>query len=197
MKILKSFAFFILASAAVFAQKSEWSFDKAHSQVKFTVTHMLISEVDGHFKSFDGKVITNGNDFTDAEISFEIETKSIDTDNEKRDNHLRSDDFFNAEKFPKISFKSKSLKKTGNNKYKLVGDFTIRDITKEVVLDVTQGGVVKDGYGNEKAGFKITGTINRFDYNLKWNAFMETGGMVVGEDVDIACNIQLVKKAES
>ncbi|HSH66061.1 MAG TPA: YceI family protein [Bacteroidia bacterium] len=197
MNIIKSLVFFALISVTALAQKSEWKFDNAHSQIQFAVTHMLISEVDGHFKNFDGTVKTNGNDFTDAEINFVIETKSIDTDNEKRDNHLRSDDFFNAEKFPEIIFKSKSLKKTGKNKYKLIGDFTIRDVTKEVALDVTHGGIIKDGYGNEKAGFKITGTINRFDYNLKWNALMEAGGAVVSEDVDIICNIQLVRKAQS
>jgi polyisoprenoid-binding protein YceI len=184
----------VLFAAASFAQSIAWKFDKAHSQVKFNVTHLVISEVTGYFRTFDGTVKTNGEDFTDAQIEFTIETQSIDTDNEKRDNHLKSDDFFNAEKFPQLKFKSKSMKKVGNNKYKLTGDLTIRDVTKQVELNVVYGGMANDGYGNKKAGFKITGTVNRFDYNLKWNALLEAGGAVVGSDVEMVCNIQLVQE---
>ena len=184
----------VLFAAASFAQSTIWKFDKAHSQVKFNVTHLVISEVTGYFRTFDGTVKTNGEDFTDAQIEFTIETQSIDTDNEKRDNHLKSDDFFNAEKFPQLKFKSKSMKKVGNNKYKLTGDLTIRDVTKQVELNVVYGGMANDGYGNKKAGFKITGTVNRFDYNLKWNALLEAGGAVVGSDVEMVCNIQLVQE---
>jgi polyisoprenoid-binding protein YceI len=184
----------VLFAAASFAQSIAWKFDKAHSQVKFNVTHLVISEVTGYFRTFDGTVKTNGEDFTDAQIEFTIEAQSIDTDNEKRDNHLKSDDFFNAEKFPQLKFKSKSMKKVGNNKYKLTGDLTIRDVTKQVELNVVYGGMANDGYGNKKAGFKITGTVNRFDYNLKWNALLEAGGAVVGSDVEMVCNIQLVQE---
>jgi polyisoprenoid-binding protein YceI len=184
----------VLFAAASFAQSIAWKFDKAHSQVKFNVTHLVISQVTGYFRTFDGTVKTTGEDFTDAQIEFTIEAQSIDTDNEKRDNHLKSDDFFNAEKFPQLKFKSKSMKKVGNNKYKLTGDLTIRDVTKQVELNVVYGGMANDGYGNKKAGFKITGTVNRFDYNLKWNALLEAGGAVVGSDVEMVCNIQLVQE---
>ncbi|RPI72756.1 MAG: polyisoprenoid-binding protein [Ignavibacteriales bacterium] len=193
--MIKTFLAIALMSAAMFAQGISWKFDPSHSQVKFNVTHLVISEVTGHFNKFDGTVKTIGNDFTDAQIEFTIETSSIDTDNEKRDNHLRSDDFFNAEKYPKMKFVSKSMKKVGDNEYKLIGDLTIRDITKQVELDVEHGGIASDGYGNTKAGFKITGTINRFDFNLKWNALLEAGGAVVGSDVEMECNIQLVKES--
>jgi polyisoprenoid-binding protein YceI len=184
----------VLFATASFAQSTTWKFDKAHSQVKFNVTHLVISQVTGYFRTFDGTVKTTGEDFTDAQIEFTIEAQSIDTDNEKRDNHLKSDDFFNAEKFPQLKFKSKSMKKVGNNKYKLTGDLTIRDVTKQVELNVVYGGMANDGYGNKKAGFKITGTVNRFDYNLKWNALLEAGGAVVGSDVEMVCNIQLVQE---
>jgi polyisoprenoid-binding protein YceI len=182
--------------AAVFSaigRADTWDFDKDHSQVKFNVDHLVISEVSGSFNKFDGTVKTEGDDFSTASVEFTIETASIDTDNEKRDNHLRSDDFFNAEKHPRIEFKSKSVKKVGDNKYKLTGDLTIRDVTKQVELDVKQGGIIKDQQGKTRTAFKITGTVNRFDYNLKWNALIETGGAVVGSDVDIICNVELVK----
>ncbi|KAB2847053.1 MAG: polyisoprenoid-binding protein [Melioribacteraceae bacterium] len=192
MKKITLFAIFIFAAASTFAQ-TKWTFDKSHSSVGFSVTHLIISEVEGNFKNFDGTVETNGDDFIGAKVEFTVDTKSIDTDNEQRDNHLRSDDFFNAEKFPQMIFKSKSFKKAGDKKYKLIGELTIRDITKEVTLDVKHNGTVKDPWGNTKAGFKITGEINRFDYGLKWNALMEAGGAVVGESVNLEINIQLAK----
>lgn len=193
--MMKTLLTIVLFSVVSLAQSTTWKFDKAHSQVKFNVTHLVISEVTGYFRTFDGTVKTEGNDFSTAQIEFTIDTKSIDTDNEKRDNHLRSDDFFNAEKYPQMKFKSKSMKKVGDNEYKLIGDLTIRDVTKEVELDVVYGGVVNDGYGNTKAGFKVTGTIDRFDYNLNWNALLEAGGAVVGSDVEMVCNVQLIKDA--
>lgn len=188
--------FLVLAFFAItaFAQDATWKFDRAHSEIKFNVTHLVISEVSGNFRTFDGNIKTKGDDFSNASIEFTIETKSIDTDNEKRDNHLRSDDFFNAEQYPQIKFKSKSMQKIGDNKYKLIGDLTIRDVTKEVELNVVHGGTVNDGYGNTKAGFNITGKLNRFDYNLKWNALLEVGGAVVGSEVRMICNIQLVQE---
>jgi polyisoprenoid-binding protein YceI len=184
----------LLFVAAASAQTTIWKFDPVHSQIRFTVTHLIISEVSGDFKKFDGEVKSNGNDFTNAVISFTADVKSINTENDKRDEHLKSDDFFNAEKYPQIKFAGKSMKKVKKNKYKLTGDFTIRDVTKTITLDVTYNGNAT-AWGQEKAGFKIKGTINRFDYNLKWNSLMETGGAVVGEDVEIICNVQLVKQA--
>jgi polyisoprenoid-binding protein YceI len=194
MKTMKYTFLALLVSAAAFAQSTVWKFDPSHSQIGFSVTHMVISDVTGNFKKFDGEVKSNGNDFTNAVISFTADVNSINTENEKRDGHLKSDDFFNAEKYPQIKFVGKSMKKVDKNKYKLTGDFTIRNVTKTITLDVVYKGNA-EAYGQEKAGFKITGTINRFDYNLKWNSLLETGGAVVGKDVEIVCNVQLVKQA--
>ena len=137
--MMKTLLTIVLFSVVSLAQSTTWKFDKAHSQVKFNVTHLVISEVTGYFRTFDGTVKTEGNDFSTAQIEFTIDTRSIDTDNEKRDNHLRSDDFFKAEKYPQMKFKGKSMKKVGDNEYKLIGDLTIRDVTKEVELDVVYG----------------------------------------------------------
>jgi len=192
-RILASFLAFgaiVAASATAAAQSTKWAVDKAHSNVKFTVTHMAISEVDGNFKSFDGTLESAKPDFSDAKIQFSIDVASIGTDNENRDNHLKGDDFFNAAQFPKISFTGTSMKPLGGNKYQLTGTMTVRDVTKTVTWDVTYGGIMSTPRGR-KAGFKAKATINRFDYNLKWNRAMEAGGLVVGENVDVVLNIQL------
>lgn len=180
--------------AADLPTSGSWALDAAHSNVKFTVSHLVISEVDGHFKMFDGKMTNSKADFTDAQMEFTVDVASINTDNSMRDDHLKSDDFFNAAKFPKMKFVSKSFKKISGNKYELSGDLTIRDVTKPVTFAVTYGGVVKDPYGNIKAGFKAKSTINRKTFGLKWSAVTEAGGAVVGDDVDINLNIQLAKK---
>jgi len=171
-----------------------WSVDAGHSNVKFTVTHLVISEVDGAFKIFDGSMTSEKEDFSDAKISFTIDVATINTDNEMRDNHLKGDDFFNADKFRKMNFESTSFKNISGNKYELKGNLTIRDVTKPITFQVTYGGTVKDPYGNVKAGFKAKGSINRFNYGLKWNSVTEAGGAVVSQDVQILCNIQMVKK---
>lgn len=183
----------LIVSSFSFAQ-SKWSFDKSHTKIGFSVTHLIITDVEGQFKEYDGDVITPGEGFENAKIDFTANIASIDTENEKRDKHLKSDDFFNAEKFPKMTFKGKSFKKVDEKNYKLVGDLTIRDVSKEVELDVVYNGTVKDPWGNTKAGFSLEGVVNRFDYNLKWDAAIETGGLVVGEDVTILGKLQLVKQ---
>jgi polyisoprenoid-binding protein YceI len=190
-KIALFLALFI--STAVFAQ-TKWTLDKSHSNVRFTVTHLVISEVEGTFRQFDGSVESSNDDFSDAKINFAIDINSIDTDNDKRDGHLKSDDFFNAAKYPEMTFRSKSFKKVSDKKYELAGDLTIRNITKSVVFDVVYGGTAEDGYGNLKAGFKASAAINRFDYDLKWNAITEAGGVVVGKNVDIDLRLQFAKK---
>jgi polyisoprenoid-binding protein YceI len=167
-----------------------WTLDKAHSSVKFTVEHLVISEVEGNFTDFDGTLVSTGPDFSNAKIGFTVNVASVNTDNEMRDDHLRSDDFFNAEKFPKMTFQSVSFKKVNDKKYELTGDLTIRDVTKRVRFDVVYGGTVKDPWGNTKAGFKATTTINRFDYHLKWNSLTEMGGAVAGSDVNITVNVE-------
>lgn len=169
---------------------AKWSLDKGHSNVKFTVTHMVVSEVDGTFKLFDGSMEHTKPDYSDAKITFTVDVNSVNTDNTNRDNHLKGDDFFNAATFPQMKFESTSFTPLGNNKYKLDGNLTIRDVTKPVTFDVTYGGVINTQRGG-KAGFKAVSKINRFDYNLKWDRATETGGLVVGKEVVITVNAQL------
>jgi len=183
-----------LVSSSLFAQTT-WTVDKAHTKVGFSVTYLVITDVQGYFKDYDAQITTDGDDFSTANIELKVNTSSIFTDNDKRDNHLRSDDFFNAEKYPQMIFKGKTMKKVSDNKYKLVGDFTIRDVTKQVELDVKYNGTVKDPWGNTKAGFKVTGEIDRFDYKLKWDKSIETGSLVVGKEVELIIDLQLVKKS--
>ena len=172
----------------------KWLIDKAHSNVRFSVSHLVVSDVEGSFKSFDGSMTATKPDFTDASIVFAADVNSINTDNENRDKHLKSDDFFNAEKFPQVKFVSKSFKALGNNKYTLAGDLTIRDITKPVTFDVTYGGTVTSAaMGGTHAGFKAKTTINRFDYNLKWNGLTSAGDATVGKDVTIDLRLEFAQ----
>ncbi|HOI29135.1 MAG TPA: YceI family protein [Melioribacteraceae bacterium] len=195
MKKTNLLAALLIFTATAISAQTNWGIDKSHSKVGFSVSHLVITDVDGFFKEYDAKVTTKGDDFSTANIDFSVNTGSIFTDNDGRDKHLRSDDFFNAEKFPQMTFKGKAMKKASDNKYKLVGDLTIRDVTKEVELDVKYNGMVKDPWGNTKAGFKVTGEINRFDFNLKWNTAIETGALVVGKEVELIIDLQLVKKS--
>jgi polyisoprenoid-binding protein YceI len=176
-------------------ETGKWSVDKAHSNVRFTVTHLVVSEVEGSFKLFDGTMENSTADISDAKINFTVDVNSINTDNEKRDNHLKSDDFFAAAKFPQMKFTSTSMTADGKDKYKLAGDLTIRDVTKPVVFDVTYGGSVA-AMGTTKLGFKAQTTINRFDYNLKWDKATESGGLVVSKEVNILVNVELNKVKE-
>lgn len=191
---MKKISMLALAAAAMFVSvganaQQKWTLDKSHSNVRFSVTHMVVSEVEGSFKLFDGAVESSKPDYSDAKINFTVDINSINTDNEGRDKHLKGDDFFSAEKFPQAKFESTSFTPLGNNKYKLVGNLTIRDVTKPVTFDVTYGGSIATQRG-PKIGFKATTTINRFDYGLKWDRATETGGLVVSKDVE------LVVKAE-
>ena len=181
----------LFTNSQIMAQTSKsWKVDNVHSSVKFSVEHMVISEVDGNFKNFEGTISNTKDDFTDANINFSVDVNSINTDNSMRDGHLKGEDFFNAEKFPKMTFKSTSFKKVSANKYILKGDMTIRNTTKSVTFDVKYGGTAKDPYGNTKAGFKATGKINRFDYGLKWNTLTEAGGAMVGKDINMTLNLE-------
>lgn len=175
-------------STMAFAQ-TNWKLDNSHSNVKFAVEHLAVSETEGNFKSFDGTLVSKNADFTDADITFSVDVKSINTDNEMRDKHLQGDDFFNAEKYPQMKFKSSSFKKVSGNKYILEGDLTIRDVTKKVKFDVVYRGTQKDPYGNTKAGFKATGSIKRMEYGLKWNVMTEAIS-VVADDVNIVVNLE-------
>lgn len=175
--------------------QTQWTLDSAHSEIGFKVRHLVITNVSGKFDSFEGSVTSSSEDFADAQINFSADINSINTGNEQRDGHLKSDDFFNAEQFPKLTFTSTSFKKVSGEQYKLEGHMTIRDITKPVILDVEFGGTIVDPWGNLKAGFEINGKINRKDFNLKWDALTETGGAVVSDEVKLHIHIELQKTA--
>jgi polyisoprenoid-binding protein YceI len=170
----------------------KWQIDPSHSNVKFTVTHMVVSEVEGGFRKFDGTIEHSKPDFSDATVKFTVDVNSIDTDNEKRDGHLKSDDFFNADKFPQMSFVSTSFTPVSGKQYKMTGNLTIRDVTKPVTFDVTYNGSVTNG-GKSKTGFKATTRINRFDYNLKWDRATEAGSLVVDKEVTVSINAEFDK----
>ena len=172
-----------------------WTVEPYHSGLNFAVSHLVISETSGNFKSIEGTVESKTADFQGASINFTADVNTVNTENEMRDKHLKSDDFFNAEKYPKMTFKSTSFKKISGNKYLLTGELTIRDVTKKVSFEVKYGGIVVDPYKNTKAGFKLTGKISRKAYGLKWSATTEAGGAVVGDEVSITANIELQKKA--
>ena len=170
--------------------QTKWTVDKTHTNVKFAVTHMVVAEVEGSFKVFDGTLEHTKADFSDARVNFTVDVRSVNTDNERRDNHLKSPDFFNAQTDSLMTFTSTGIKVLGGNKFEMAGNLTIRNITKPVVFQVTYGGTVKTQQG-AKAGFKARTTINRFDYNLKWDRATESGELVVSKDVDITLNVEL------
>ncbi len=172
------------------SNNTNWTIDSVHSEIAFKVKHMMISTVTGYFEDFQATAKTEGEDFKNAIIEFSAKTASINTKNKDRDAHLKSDDFFNAEKFPELKFVSKSF--VGEQ---LVGDLTIRDVTKEITLNVDFNGVAVDPYGQTKAGFEINGEINRKDFNLTWNAITEAGSIVVSDKVKLAIDVQFIKQA--
>lgn len=176
------------------AVKTKWIIDPTHSEVHFKVRHLVISTVTGTFNTFEGSLETEDEDFTNANIDFSLDVNSIDTNQEQRNAHLKSADFFSAEQYPKISFKSQSFKKSGDD-YELAGELTIKDITKPIKLQVEYGGTATDFYGNVKAGFEVTGKINRKEYGLTWGAVTEAGAIVVGEDIQLNINTQFAKQA--
>lgn len=173
--------------------QSTWAIDTAHSEIGFKVRHLVISNVSGKFDRFEAQVQSSQDDFDGAQVSFSADTDSINTGNEQRDGHLKSDDFFNAASFPKISFQSGVLRKVSGSDYKLEGTLSIRDISKTVSLDVEFGGSITDPWGNVKAGFEASGKINRKDFNLKWDALTEAGGAVVSDEVKLHLHIELQK----
>jgi len=171
-----------------------YKIDADHSDITFKVKHLMIATVSGIFKKFDATIDVNEEDLSDAQISFEADVDSVDTKNEQRDTHLKSDDFFNAESFPKLTFKSTSIKNDGGNEYKVTGDLTVRDITKPVTLQVEYNGKVTDPWGQERMGFELNGKINRKEFGLKWSAVTEAGGIVVSDDVKLSLNVEMVKQ---
>ena len=187
--------FALLVSPALSnAQTTQWSIDASHAKIGFTISHFGISETEGRFSKFYGTVFSDKADFSDSKIDFTAEVSSIDTDDEQRDKHLKSPDFFDADKYPQVTFKGKSLKPIGKGKYKLTGDFTMHGVTKEITLEAAYKGTVIDPYKNTKAGFLINGTIDRTEWGLMWNGNLAAGGVLVGNEVNLSCNIELLRK---
>lgn len=174
---------------------TKWALDPTHSELQFKVKHLMISTVTGQFNQFSGTVETDENDFSKAKIEFAAEINSISTNNEQRDAHLKNGDFFDAEKHPQLTFKSDKLEKITDDEYKLLGTLTMRGTGKKVILDVELGGITQDPWGNTRAGFTITGKINRKDFGVSFGAVTETGSLLLGDEVKIIANVQFVKQA--
>ena len=172
-----------------------YKIDAAHSEITFKVKHLMITNVTGNFNKFDATLESSKEDFTDAKISFEADVDSISTNNEQRDGHLKSEDFFAAEKFPKLSFVSSSFNKVSGDEYKLAGTLTLRGVSKPIELSVEYGGTATDPYGQVKSGFEISGKINRKDFGLVWTATTEAGGIVVSDEVKLNLSVQMIKQA--
>lgn len=168
---------------------TKWIVDKSHSEVQFKVKHMVISTVSGEFTEFDAEAITQNDSFNDAEFKFNANVDSINTKNPDRDGHLKSDDFFNAGEYPALTFTGKGL-----SGHKLQGELTLKGVTKPVTLNVDFGGVIKDPYGNQRAGFEFEGEINRKDFGLNWDATTEAGGLIVSDKVKLFVNLELIKQ---
>jgi len=187
-------AFLAILTLPLLAQNTKWVADPAHTRMGFAVTHMVITEVEGKFDKFTVEVYSDKPDFSDARAIVTIDATSINTGNEKRDNHLRSADFFDVAKYPTIKFVSKKIQRVGKNQYKMTGDLTIKNVTKEVTLDVQFRGSVQDPWGNTRAGFKVTGEINRQDFGVSWNKTLDQGGLVVGNTVKLDIDLELIKQ---
>ncbi|MCE6990926.1 YceI family protein [Dyadobacter sp. CY323] len=172
---------------------SKWVIDPTHSEIQFKVKHLVISTVTGAFKSFEGSIETETEDFDGATVAFSADVNSIDTNQEQRDGHLKSADFFDAEKYPKLSYAGK-LSKKSDDSYTLTGDLTVKNTTKPFEFAVEYGGNMTDFYGNNKSGFEISGKLNRKEFGLEWSAVTEAGGVVVGDEVKLIANVQVVKQ---
>lgn len=175
--------------------KSRWAIDTAHSSVEFSVRHMMIAKVKGSFDIFSASIEADPTDLTTADIEFNVDVASINTRNSDRDAHLRSADFFDAENYPSLTFKSTKIVKKDDDEYEVTGDLTIRGVTRQESFTVTFEGQGKDPWGNEKVGFSAEGKINRSDYGLTWNAALETGGVLIGDQIKISLSIEAAKEA--
>ncbi|AWH85415.1 hypothetical protein HYN59_09935 [Flavobacterium album] len=173
---------------------TKWAIDPTHSEIGFKVKHMMFSNVSGKFGTFTAEATTEDDNFENAQFDFSADVDSVNTGNTDRDNHLKTVDFFGTEEHGKITFKSTSFKKNSDEDYTLIGDLTIKGTTKPVTLAVEFGGIAKDPWGNTKAGFSATGKLNRKDFGLTWNAALETGGVLVSEEVKLVIDVQFVKQ---
>ena len=183
---------FLAAFAIPMENPTSWSIDAAHSSISFKVRHLGISNVRGEFLAYDAEILMDGADLSTLSVNANIETASIDTGNERRDGHLRSDDFFAAEEFPNMTFTSTGVTEVEENRFQLSGDLTIRDVTQAIVLEGEFLGTASMG-DSERAGFEATTTINRTEFNLSWDRLTEAGGLVVGHDVEIILELELIK----
>ena len=182
----------IIAPAAT---ATKWALDPTHSEVQFKIKHLVISTVTGSFKSFQGSMMSaDENNFENAQVEFSLDVESIDTNQEMRDGHLKGEEFFDVAKFPTIKFESTSFVKDGDS-YKITGNLTMKDVTKPVTLEAEYGGSAVDFYGNTKAGFEVTGKINRKEFGLTWGGITEAGAIVLGDDVKLIANVQFAKQA--
>jgi len=175
--------------------RTVWNLDPSHLDVGFAVRHLMISTVKGRFGSVAGTVSVEGDDFATAKVDVSIDTASVDTREPKRDEHLRSADFFDVARFPTMTFASTRVERVTKNRYTLVGDLTIRGVTREVSLDVMSEGLVRDPWGFERAGFTASGHLNRKDFGLTWNVALEAGGVLVGDDVKLTFEVELMRQA--
>lgn len=173
---------------------TKWLLDPAHSELTFKIKHLMISNVSGAFKNFSAKLTTEGTDFSKANINLTAEMNSISTNNEQRDAHLRNSDFFEVEKFPQLKFTSTRIEQTDNESFTLYGNLTMKDVTKPVKLTMEFNGIMKDPYGQEKAGFLISGKIERSDWGINLNVALETGGLMLGEEVRIQSEVQFIRQ---
>ncbi len=186
--VIASLAAALLSGMNANAQAAKWSLDKAHAKLGFTITHMMVSDVDGSFKNFDASINTNGKDFANASVEMTADVASVNTDNEKRDAHLKTGDFFDAEKYPKITFKSTSFKKGKGDNYTVTGELTMHGVKKTVTLNAVAKTGTNPYTKKETAGFKITGKIKRTDFNVGG-----AGGAMLGEEVEIVANAEFTK----
>ena len=175
--------------------KTTWNIDVAHSGISFTIRHMVMSKVRGRFAAFSGRVDLDDTDLTRSAIDVLIDASTIDTGVAQRDEHLRSADFFDAAQFPALTYRSKSIEKLGKDHYRVLGDLTIRGVTREVPLDVEYGGQGKDPWGNQRVAFSARASIDRKDFGLRWNQVLEAGGLLVGDKVEIELEVQAVQAA--
>jgi polyisoprenoid-binding protein YceI len=182
---------------ALVTTQTRWSIDQAHCEIAFKVRHLMIAHVKGSFKTFDASIYTNSNDFTTAEVDLWIDPSSIFTGDTKRDEHLKSPDFFDVEKHKQITFTSSTIgKPDADGNQELWGELTMLGVTNNVKLNVQFGGIAKDLWGNEKAGLTLTGVIKRSDWGLVWNATIETGGLMVSDEVNISCEVELINNGQ-
>jgi polyisoprenoid-binding protein YceI len=183
-----------MSEATATAATTKWTLDPTHSEVQFKIKHLVISTVTGSFKSFEGSMQSEGDTFENAQVEFSLNVDSIDTNQEMRDGHLKGEEFFDAAKYPTIKFESTSFVKDGDG-YKVTGNLTMKDVTKAVTLEAEYGGTAVDFYGNTKAGFEVTGKINRKEFGLTWGGITEAGAIVLGDDVKLIANVQFAKQA--